>query len=266
MDRFLTVTKPSRQFSARDDGKNKSRPKHRFNPYHVDQSEDISYEKWRSERGHHQYERTLHVKHPTHATHSLNAANRKASSSKITRQILNTLSDESNPITHSDVVSRADHVVSSATGHQRSEHRINLLTGLRPTSEQYFSLRNKKIKEQAAQAEGTILSGVRVYINGYLRDTTDIEMKRLVSQAGGQVLPTSAGATHILTSQQLSGSKTQKLLTTKPKIKVQVVRPEWVFESVEAGKRLPEGPYAVVTDGTSRKLADMFGEQAGGSC
>lgn len=32
------------------------------------------------------------------------------------------------------------------------------------------------------------MTGVRVYINGYLRDTTDIEMKRTVTLAGGQVL------------------------------------------------------------------------------
>lgn len=73
-----------------------------------------------------------------------------------------------------------DHVVSAATGHQRSE--------LRPSRQQYFSLRSKKIEEQTAAAEMKVLSGVRVYINGYLRDTTDIEMKRIVAEAGGQIL------------------------------------------------------------------------------
>jgi len=33
-----------------------------------------------------------------------------------------------------------------------------------------------------------VLDGVRVYINGYLSDTTDIEMKRIVTQAGGKIM------------------------------------------------------------------------------
>ena len=37
-------------------------------------------------------------------------------------------------------------------------------------------------------SKASVLKGVRVYINGYLRNTTDIEMKRIVALAGGQVL------------------------------------------------------------------------------
>lgn len=33
-----------------------------------------------------------------------------------------------------------------------------------------------------------VLENVRVYINGFLRDTTDIEMKRDVTLAGGVIL------------------------------------------------------------------------------
>jgi hypothetical protein len=55
-----------------------------------------------------------------------------------------------------------------------------------------------------------------------------------------------ANATHIVTSQQLSGSKTHKLLTTNSKVKVQLVKPEWVTDSIEAGIRRPERGYSVI--------------------
>ena len=34
----------------------------------------------------------------------------------------------------------------------------------------------------------SVLSNTSIYINGYLRGTTDIEMKRVIAEAGGQVL------------------------------------------------------------------------------
>jgi hypothetical protein len=70
--------------------------------------------------------------------------------------------------------------------------------------------------------------------------------------------PTASRATHILTSQQLSGSKTQRLLTTKSKTKPHVVRPEWVFDSIEAGRRLPERGYSVIHDRTVANLSAML--------
>ena len=116
-----------------------------------------------------------------------------------------------------------------------------------------------------------------VYINGYLADTTDIEMKRIVTLAGGQILcatslfscvgspqlirlfrQTASGATHILTSQQLNGSKTHKLLTGKAKVKPHVVRPEWVTESIEAGKRLSERHYSVIKDTSVSSLVNLL--------
>jgi type IV secretory pathway TrbF-like protein len=67
-----------------------------------------------------------------------------------------------------------------------------------------------------------------------------------------------SGATHILTSQQLSGSKTHKWLSSKSKVKPYVVRPEWVLDSVEAGKRLAEKNYNVVEDMSTTTLQAMF--------
>jgi hypothetical protein len=172
------------------------------------------------------------------------------------------------------------------TGHQRSE-------GRRHHEKEYLEDRKKKLSDQRFQNARTststergvterlggsraqILDRVRVYIDGYLDNMTDIEMKRIVTSAGGRImlvspLPpfshrphccdrgTAAGATHILTSQQLSASKTHKILTTKSRHKVHVVKPEWVVDSLNAGKRRSERDYSVIKVAGDRSLLDML--------
>jgi hypothetical protein len=66
------------------------------------------------------------------------------------------------------------------------------------------------------------------------------------SNYGILVRNTASGATHILTSQQLSGSKTEKFLTARSKVKSHVVRPEWLFDSVKAGTKKNEWNYSVI--------------------
>ena len=74
-----------------------------------------------------------------------------------------------------------DHVTSAVTGHQRSEVHLDRSA--------YLKHRAIKLEEQKqGQQECGILADVRLYVNGYLNDTTDIEMKRLVTLAGGEVL------------------------------------------------------------------------------
>ncbi|KAH7887625.1 hypothetical protein F5I97DRAFT_862317 [Phlebopus sp. FC_14] len=178
----------------------------------------------------------------------------KPSSSTIAKHLLKTLSDESNPITHSNIYERSDVVVSAATGHQRGEGRPG-----GGTFKEYFKDRAKKLDlQRKLEPTGGVLCNVRVYIGGYLSGTTDIEMKRVVALAGGTTLLTPRGATHILTSQQLSGSKTHKFLTTKSRHPIHVVRPEWVTDSVKSGKRLQEAQYAVIRPSSTRYLVDMF--------
>ncbi|KAL4076106.1 hypothetical protein J3A83DRAFT_4088376, partial [Scleroderma citrinum] len=176
------------------------------------------------------------------------------SNSEITQYLLRTLSDESNPITHSNIYERSDTVVSATTGHQRGERRG------RSDARQYFEDRNKKLDLQRKEdkASAGVLRNVRVYIGGYLSGTTDIEMKRVISLAGGTTLSTPSGATHILTSQQLSGSKTHKVLTTKLGNRVHVVKPEWVTDSISAGKRQQESRYTVIRLSSTRNLVDMM--------
>lgn len=44
----------------------------------------------------------------------------------------------------------------------------------------------------------------------------------------------------------------------KARNKVQVVKPEWIFDSIAAGKRRPEREYAVIKDATTNNIYDMF--------
>ncbi|KAF8161158.1 BRCT domain-containing protein [Crassisporium funariophilum] len=166
------------------------------------------------------------------------------SSSEITKKLLSTLTDVSNPITHSDISTRSDHVVAFATGHQISEERKN--------QRLYMNERKAKLSVQResirSSSELEILKGCRIYINGYLESTTDIELKRLVFQAGGQIVGTASQCTHIVTSRGLSGSKTHQFLTQKTRNTKQVVKPEWVVDSIAAGKRRPERLYSVIKD------------------
>jgi hypothetical protein len=79
-----------------------------------------------------------------------------------------------------------DHVSSFSTGHQVSEGR-----GYRKT---HLDMRARAQKFAHQTAEGSmddkskVLRQVRVYVNGFLSNTTDIEMKRVVSGAGGQIV------------------------------------------------------------------------------
>jgi hypothetical protein len=194
----------------------------------------------------------------------------KPSAGEITKHLLNTLADESNPITHSNIYERSDYIVSAASGHQRSDRRGG------GHCRGYLDERSEKLEVQKHEnarglhpvtkdeTEGKkgVLSGVRIYIGGYLAGTTDIEMKRIVSSAGGVTLLSPSGATHILTSQQLSGSKTHKHLVSK-RVPAHVVRPEWVFESVRAGRRLREWEFTAIKPGNTMDLAKMFGNKKG---
>ncbi|KAI0320683.1 hypothetical protein OF83DRAFT_1162287 [Amylostereum chailletii] len=244
MDKFVTVTKPARGTSdPTTTTKHKSKPRNtfRYNPYEKDDRPRFTASK--------EKRRIEEIVAPL----LKEAGGSKPSASAITKHLLGTLSDESNPITHSKSAQRAEHISSVATGHQRSD--------CRGSRQPYLSTRNQKLADQTAPKETNVLDNVRVYINGYLRDTTDIEMKRIVAQAGGQTLHTASGASHILTSHQLNAAKTHKLLTTKSKVKVHVVRPEWVTDSIAAGKRLSETKYSVIEDKTTNNLMSMFGRE-----
>ncbi|KAG6378712.1 hypothetical protein JVT61DRAFT_12984 [Boletus reticuloceps] len=122
---------------------------------------------------------------PASLSAPLSAGGEKPSSSSITKHLLNTLSDSSNPITHSNIYERSDTVVSATTGHQRGEGR----TPHGVSAKAYFEDRSRKLSIQRRdEFPKGVLGNVRVYIDGYLSGTTDIEIKRIIAQAGGTTL------------------------------------------------------------------------------
>ncbi|PIL37036.1 hypothetical protein GSI_00728 [Ganoderma sinense ZZ0214-1] len=246
MDKFVTVKKPTtaRICGGKQDATNKTgRQKFRYNPYGVSRSNERKFEDWKDKK------RTEKILAPL-KKEAQAEAQPKPSASALTKHLLNTLKEESNPITHSNIYERSDFVCSAATGHQRGDGR-----GPRRS---YLEVRRDKLSRQLPETSTEVLRNVRIYINGYLEGTTDIEMKRIVTIAGGQVMHTASGATHILTSQQLSGAKIHKFLTAKSKGLVHVVRPEWVTDSIKAGRRLSEREYAIIRDMSTCKITDMF--------
>ncbi|KAG0142912.1 hypothetical protein CROQUDRAFT_208884 [Cronartium quercuum f. sp. fusiforme G11] len=160
--------------------------------------------------------------------------------SNANRLIDSTLKDPSNPITHNDGYKRAHHVVSSSTGHQQSNGRSA------SSSSKWQATRNAKLKAQAKEAENTTLKDVVIYINGYTGQVTNQQLIAMVLSAGGQVRRIMSGScTHVVTAMPLSGSKTEKELLRK-RSGVPIVRPEWVIESIRAGKRQAEWKYPVM--------------------
>ena len=80
---------------------------------------------------------------------------------------------------------RLDTVVSATSGHQRGEGRAP--HGV--SANAYFEHRSRKLSLQRRdESPKGILSNVRVYIDGYLSGTTDIEMRRIIAQAGGTTM------------------------------------------------------------------------------
>lgn len=80
---------------------------------------------------------------------------------------------------------RLETIVSATTGHQRGEGRAP--HGV--SAKAYLEDRSRKLSLQRRDEPPIgVLSNVRVYIDGYLSGTTDIEMRRIIAQAGGATL------------------------------------------------------------------------------
>ncbi|KAH9820839.1 BRCT domain-containing protein [Melampsora americana] len=178
-----------------------------------------------------------------------------SSVSKINRKIDSTLKDPSNPITHNDGYKRAQHIVSSSTGHQQSNGSSA------SSSSKWQEIRNKKLQEQAQRADSKILKNVIAYINGYTgHQVTNQQLISMITSAGGEVRRMQSGrCTHIITSMELSGSKTQKEVMRK-KSGIPIVKPEWVIDSLRLGKRQAEWKYSVSEHDTQKKISLVFGQ------
>ncbi|XP_019379528.1 PREDICTED: DNA repair protein REV1 isoform X2 [Gavialis gangeticus] len=119
----------------------------------------------------------------------------------------------------------------------------------------YMSAKVKKLEDQFCsdaviqqQKDGTstsIFSGVAIYVNGFTEPSAD-ELRRLMMLHGGQyhVYYSRSKTTHIIAT-NLPNAKIKELKGEK------VVRPEWIIESIKAGRLLSHVPYQLYTKQSS---------------
>ncbi|PVG03449.1 BRCT domain-containing protein [Serendipita vermifera] len=229
MEKFLKITKSKpngRVPREKDDHKN------RFHPYSERvAAAQLARQEW-FEMG--------QEKRKTGSSETGETTPRPANSIQAAKKhALSTLSHPGNPLTNPDALRQPDHVWSCATGHQRGDGRR--------IGSSLIIKRNEQLEVRRETHGSSLFWGCRIYCNsGYCAGTTDIELKRLVSEYGGVVAHTETQATHILTSQSLCGSKLQKFLTTNARNKKHVVKPEWLLDSIALGKRKQEREYTVI--------------------
>ncbi|XP_072807429.1 DNA repair protein REV1 isoform X2 [Vicugna pacos] len=110
---------------------------------------------------------------------------------------------------------------------------------------EYMAAKVQKLEQQfrsdaALQKDGTsstIFSGVAIYVNGYT-DPSAEELRKLMMLHGGQyhVYYSRSKTTHIIAT-NLPNAKIKELKGEK------VIRPEWIVESIKAGRLLSYIPY-----------------------
>ncbi len=100
-----------------------------------------------------------------------------------------------------------------------------------------------------AAAGSRIFAHCVVYINGSCAPFSDLVIKRLVAQHGGRVsLGMHGKVTHCILGHGLAMGKQNRHFYGKRKIShVAFVRPQWVVESADAGRRLDTAKYACLS-------------------
>ncbi|XP_004633251.1 DNA repair protein REV1 isoform X2 [Octodon degus] len=124
----------------------------------------------------------------------------------------------------------------------------------------YMAAKVQKLEEQfrsdaALQKDGTsstIFSGVAIYVNGYT-DPSAEELRKLMMLHGGQyhVYYSRSKTTHIIAT-NLPTAKIKELKGEK------VIRPEWIVESIKAGRLLSYIPYQLFTRQSSAQKSLNF--------
>ncbi|CAI9173986.1 unnamed protein product [Rangifer tarandus platyrhynchus] len=117
----------------------------------------------------------------------------------------------------------------------------------------YMAAKVQKLEQQfrsdaAIQKDGTsstIFSGVAIYVNGYT-DPSAEELRKLMMLHGGQyhVYYSRSKTTHIIAT-NLPNAKIKELKGEK------VIRPEWIVESIKAGRLLSYIPYQLYSKQSS---------------
>ncbi|KAF8318101.1 hypothetical protein DL93DRAFT_2076052 [Clavulina sp. PMI_390] len=179
------------------------------------------------------------------------------SSAPLTRKDVMNMRLEANPIVHSKAPSKSQYITSCASGHEREQG---------PSGSPYWvATMNSKLSVQAVHSlppdsskgiDANLLLGLRIYVDGLVRGTTRSEITRLVAMHGGINLRAAQSATHIISSTGLSGTKSRTVLKSgvKKSNSLHVVKPEWLYDSLNAGKRLREYDYRVVTSSIQSEL------------
>nr|XP_019609380.1 PREDICTED: DNA repair protein REV1 isoform X1 [Rhinolophus sinicus] len=124
----------------------------------------------------------------------------------------------------------------------------------------YMAAKVQKLEEQfrsdaALQKDGTsstIFSGVAIYVNGYT-DPSAEELRKLMMLHGGQyhVYYSRSKTTHIIAT-NLPTAKIKELKGEK------VIRPEWIVESIKAGRLLSYIPYQLYSKQSTVQKALSF--------
>ncbi|XP_066863194.1 DNA repair protein REV1 isoform X1 [Kogia breviceps] len=124
----------------------------------------------------------------------------------------------------------------------------------------YMAAKVQKLEQQfrsdaAIQKDGassTIFSGVAIYVNGYT-DPSAEELRKLMMLHGGQyhVYYSRSKTTHIIAT-NLPNAKIKELKGEK------VIRPEWIVESIKAGRLLSYVPYQLYSKQSSTQKGLNF--------
>ncbi|XP_037542483.1 DNA repair protein REV1 [Nematolebias whitei] len=126
----------------------------------------------------------------------------------------------------------------------------------------YMAAKVSKLDEQfkldaprEKQKEGTcstIFSGVAIYVNGYTEPSAD-ELRRLMMLHGGQfhIYYMRSKTTHIIAN-HLPNCKIQELKGEK------VIRPEWITDSIKAGRLLPYLKYQLYAKQKSTLFSSLI--------
>ncbi|KAF0871539.1 REV1 protein, partial [Crocuta crocuta] len=124
----------------------------------------------------------------------------------------------------------------------------------------YMAAKVQKLEEQFRsdavlqkdETSSTIFSGVAIYVNGYT-DPSAEELRKLMMLHGGQyhVYYSRSKTTHIIAT-NLPNAKIKELKGEK------VIRPEWIVESIKAGRLLSYIPYQLYTKQSSMQKGLNF--------
>ncbi|KRY78818.1 DNA repair protein REV1 [Trichinella pseudospiralis] len=115
----------------------------------------------------------------------------------------------------------------------------------------YMSTKKEKLAKQFEESDfqsepkKNIFAGISIYVNGYTDPPAD-QLKRLILQYGGKYdLYNSMKITHVIAS-VLPHVKIKKLVGSE-----KIMKPDWILDSIAAGRLLPENDYRLYFGGSN---------------